>query len=135
MTKRILIVEDEADVAQTFADVLEGAGYHTLRASNGLEGLEHLRTGGRPSLILLDVSMPVLDGWGFRREQQLMPGGTTVPVMVITADSDAGRKAAALGAQGWLRKPCGVRALLDEVYRLCGPPEGEAPGMRRAAGA
>jgi CheY-like chemotaxis protein len=134
MTKRILIVEDEADVAQTFAEVLEVAGYQTLRAANGLEGLEHLRTGGWPSLIVLDVSMPVLDGWGFRREQQLMPGGTAIPVLVVTADPDGRSKASALGAHGCLRKPCTVRALLDEVQRLCGPPEDEAARLNRAAG-
>jgi len=127
MTKQILIVEDEADVAGPLAEVLEAAGYGTQTARNGLEALEHLQRGNHPDLIILDLMMPVLDGWGFRREQQLLKDAASIPVVVLTANGDAHRKASAIKAHGYINKPCSIQSLLREVERLCGP-AGEEPG-------
>ena len=70
MAKRILIVEDDVDLAQLVAETLEIAGYSTAIAANGAEALEHLRMDERPDLIMLDLMMPVMDGWKFREEQR-----------------------------------------------------------------
>jgi len=135
MQKKILIVDDEAEIAETIGEVLQAAGYDTASAANGLEALERLRTGPHPDLILLDLSMPVLDGWGFRREQQAMPDLAAIPVVVVTADGDARRKATSLQADGFLRKPCSIRALLDEIERHLPPPGGGSMDLGKASGA
>jgi CheY-like chemotaxis protein len=119
---RVLIVEDEPDVAEVVADVLEAGGYAPLIAGNGHEALELLRGGYRPHLIILDMMMPVVDGRAFRREQQRIPEIADIPVVLLTADGHTAQKAAAIGAHGYLTKPIGIQALLGEVRRHCDPP-------------
>jgi two-component system, chemotaxis family, chemotaxis protein CheY len=81
----ILVVDDEADVRESLSFILELNGYDVISAANGLEALEHLRTGIRPRLILLDLMMPVMDGWefweGLRTNQEL----ESIPVIIMTA--------------------------------------------------
>ncbi len=123
MTKSVLIVEDDDELARLEAEVVEAGGYVAVVARNGLEALEHLRKRTHPDLILLDMSMPVMDGWEFRREQQKLPRIAAIPVVVLTADGDPRLKSASIGAQGHLEKPVGIEALLGEVERLCGAPD------------
>ncbi len=73
MAKLILIVEDDVDVAESVADVLQSAGYSTAIAGNGREALDHLQKNNHPDLILLDMMMPVMDGWQFRRSNESYP--------------------------------------------------------------
>ena len=123
MAKFILIVEDDADVAQSVAEVLEISGYGTAIAANGQEALDHLRTNDRPDLILLDMMMPVMDGWQFRQEQRMLPAFASIPVVIVTADGDARRKAASIEAAGYIVKPVTIDGLLDVVERVCGVPD------------
>jgi CheY-like chemotaxis protein len=123
MAKLILIVEDELDVARLLTEILEAEGYRTAIAANGCEALNHLRTNGHPDLILLDMMMPVMDGWKFREEQQKLPALASIPVVIVTADGDARGKAAAIHAAGHVGKPLRIESLLDEVERICGLPE------------
>ncbi len=104
------------------ADVLDAAGYQTAIAGDGLAALDQLRGGLRPALILLDMSMPVLDGFGFRAEQTRSPDIAAIPVIALTADGDARRKAHSIGADGYLVKPVAIDALLAEVARVGGEP-------------
>jgi CheY-like chemotaxis protein len=122
LTKRILIVEDDADLAAVVADVLEVAGYDVATAAHGREAVDRLRSGLLPELILLDLMMPVMDGWEFRAEQTLIPGASAIPVIALTADGDAKHKAVKLDAAGYLAKPVAMQRLLAEVERICGPP-------------
>jgi CheY-like chemotaxis protein len=122
LPKLILIVEDDVDLAQLSAEVLEAAGYRTAIAANGAEALNHLRTDNQADLILLDMMMPVMDGWKFREEQRKFPALTSIPVVVVTADGDARGKAASIEAEGHLAKPITIDKLLDEVERVCGLP-------------
>jgi CheY-like chemotaxis protein len=115
-----LIVEDDIDVLQSLADVLDAEGFDTARASNGRQAIDYLRAGNRPELILLDMMMPIMNGWEFRQEQLRTAGAEDIPVVVLTADGEPRRKAAALHAQGHLAKPVGVDALLQEIDRVCG---------------
>jgi len=124
MTKLILIVEDDLDVAQVVAEVLEAAGYCTAIAANGCEALDHLRKNSHPDLILLDMMMPVMNGWQFREEQRKLPAFDSIPVVIVTADGDARGKAAAIRAAGHVAKPVTIDRLLDAVERVCGVPEG-----------
>jgi CheY-like chemotaxis protein len=119
--KQILIVEDDRDVAQAIADVLEQEGYSTALFANGREALDYLRRGNRPDLILLDLMMPVMDGWEFRRQQEATPELAAIPVVAVSADGNIERKASTLHADGALAKPATIDALLDEVERVCGP--------------
>jgi CheY-like chemotaxis protein len=122
----VLIVEDDGDFAQLLADVVEAGGHRAAVARNGHEALEYLRNGNRPTVILLDLAMPVMDGWEFRREQQKLPEIAAIPVVVLTAEEDARQKAAAIHAQGHLGKPVSVEELLGEVDRLCEPADAQA---------
>jgi CheY-like chemotaxis protein len=121
--KSVLVVEDDTDVGLALVEVLEAGGFRAHVAGNGLRALEYLRTGKRPSLILLDMMMPVMDGWQFRRAQQQLPQIADIPVVVLTADGEPQQKAAALKAHGHIRKPASIEALLGEVERICGQPE------------
>jgi CheY-like chemotaxis protein len=115
----ILVVDDDPDLASTVGDVLQMAGYAVAIAGNGLEAIELLRGGARPELILLDMMMPVMDGWGFRAEQAKVPGAADIPVIALTADGDAKRKAESIRADGALGKPVAIRPLLAEIERVC----------------
>jgi CheY-like chemotaxis protein len=123
MPKRILIVEDDVDVAQSVAEVLEASGYCTAITANGREALDHLQTNTHPDLILLDMMMPVMDGWQFREEQRKLPALDAIPVVIVTADGDARGKAARVRAAGHVGKPVTIDSLLDEVERICGVPD------------
>jgi CheY-like chemotaxis protein len=109
----VLVVDDDPDILEAICDILEGEGYRVSRARHGLEALEKVRQ-ERPSLILLDLMMPVMDGMAFAhalREQKLDEG---VPIVVISADGNP-QKAASIGARGFLAKPFDIQALLDHV--------------------
>src|SRR5512132_4356371 len=96
--KRILIVEDDVDVRDALMQVLEFEGYRVTGASNGEEALAALRAGGRPSLILLDLMMPVMNGSQFRAAQLADRALAAIPVIVLSADAGLEEKASRLGA-------------------------------------
>jgi CheY-like chemotaxis protein len=121
--KLILVVEDDPDLAQLVGEVLESAGYRTAIAGNGVEALDQLRANTHPDLILLDMMMPVMDGWTFREEQCKEPALASIPVVAVTADGDARGKAAAIQAAGYVTKPITIDSLLDAVERVCGLPD------------
>jgi CheY-like chemotaxis protein len=115
----VLIVEDDPDIAETLAQMLEDRGYRAETASNGREALERLRRPPEPLLILLDLTMPVMDGREFRRVQLETPQLASIPVVVLTADATADRHSA-MSAAGWLIKPIALDTLMDTVARYCG---------------
>jgi CheY-like chemotaxis protein len=115
----ILIVEDDHDIREALAEALERAGYRTAGAGNGQEAYDFLlATQELPSLILLDLMMPVMDGWGFREQQLKHVRWKEIPVLVITAGGNAAQKAANMRAQGWLQKPIPLDTLLKAVKEL-----------------
>src|SRR5215510_5543427 len=81
----VLIVEDDADLREMMAQLLSLEGFQTAAVANGREALEYLQGGEAPHLILLDLMMPVMDGWEFRRQQQADPSLSRVPVIVLSA--------------------------------------------------
>lgn len=115
----LLVVEDDQDIRHALALVLESEGYRVVGVANGQEGLDHLRRGERPCVILLDLMMPVMDGWEFRAQQTGDPSLAPIPVIVISADSKVPQKAAALGAAAYLKKPIDFDALIEAVRRYC----------------
>ena len=118
---RVLIIEDDEAISEAIASLLEDCGYSAICAADGRGGLEALRSGSKPSLILLDMAMPGMNGWRFREEQMKDPGLAEIPVVVFTADSRAEERARELGAAGWLRKPVDPLRLLSTVEKLCTP--------------
>jgi len=118
----VLIIEDDEAISEAIASLLEDCGYRAIRASDGRRGLEALRgEEEKPSLILLDMAMPGMNGWRFREEQMKDAGISGIPVVVFTADSGAEERARELGAAGWLRKPVDPSRLLATVEKHCGP--------------
>jgi CheY-like chemotaxis protein len=111
----ILVVEDDARVLEAITEFLETVGYAVSSARNGKEALDHAR-GERPSLILLDLSMPVMDGWEFLRRRGAEPSLAEVPVIVVSALVSATPE----GADGFLSKPIDIGRLLAMLDRYCG---------------
>jgi CheY-like chemotaxis protein len=120
----VLVVDDEVDIRTAMTEVLEEEGYEVYAAGDGQEGLDRLRE-KQPSVILLDLMMPGMSGWEFRRAQQREPEVSDIPVIVLTAMG----RAPFIEAQSFLEKPFDLDTLLDEVRRLT---SGDAE--RRAAG-
>lgn len=114
----ILLIEDDAAIRETITDVLSDEGYRIASASNGREGLVHLAGGPLPSLIILDVMMPVMDGIEFRRRQVSDPRTAHVPVVVMSAAVNLQAIATDLSA-AYLRKPIGLKDLLRIVKENC----------------
>jgi CheY-like chemotaxis protein len=113
--KTILVVEDDPATREALGLILGSAGFGVLGAPNGQEALGLLRSGPYPDLILLDLMMPVMDGWQFRREQTRDPALAAIPVVVLSADGNVRQKASALGAAGYLQKPVEVENLLETI--------------------
>ncbi|HWO14413.1 MAG TPA: response regulator [Polyangiaceae bacterium] len=119
----VLVVDDDEDIRLAMYDTLEAEGYQVLLAEDGQDALTKLRSASEPpSLILLDLMMPNLDGSGFCAEQQGDPGLAGIPVVIVSADSHVKQKAAALGVAGSLVKPVRIADLLATIERFSHAP-------------
>lgn len=114
--KTILIVEDEKDILFTLKEFLESENYHILVAENGFEAMQLLKTSGIPDLILLDMKMPVMNGWEFAIEF-LDKHDHQSPIVVITAAADAEQRAKDISAVGWVEKPFDLDVLLKTIKK------------------
>jgi CheY-like chemotaxis protein len=112
----ILVVDDDVDIRNTVAGILEDEGYRVARAGNGQEALTYLTApdAPRPALILLDMMMPIMDGATFRERQQQRPELATIPILTFTA---FGTPAEVSWATGRLSKPLRLEALLTMVAK------------------
>jgi CheY-like chemotaxis protein len=113
----VLIVEDDVDLREMMAQLLAIEGFGAATASNGREALDYLARGDRPGVILLDLMMPVMNGWEFRREQKLKPELADVPVIVLSALDP--RRADDVDAVAFLKKPLDFDRLLQLVRQHC----------------
>jgi CheY-like chemotaxis protein len=121
MKAKILVVEDERGQREALAEVLSRLGYEVQCAANGSEALELMRhSESLPGLILLDLIMPVMDGWQFRAAQRKDRALADVPVVVLSALDDTAKKNVQDGAAAFLSKPLRWQALLPVVERFCG---------------
>jgi CheY-like chemotaxis protein len=118
-TRKILVVDDDSDVRGALAVLLDTAGYAVVEAGHGREALELLRGESRFALILLDLFMPEMNGWAFLAEQVSDPTLALVPVIVISADPDAAKRAKTPGVVARLAKPVEFDQLLDIVRQHC----------------
>jgi two-component system, chemotaxis family, chemotaxis protein CheY len=114
-TDMVLVVDDDPVILATIAEILTGEGYATLTAQNGVEALQQFER-NHPRLVLLDMRMPVFDGFGFARMVQ--ESRPDLKIIAMTASEDASRWAEQINADGYLPKPFDIEQLLDEVRRV-----------------
>jgi CheY-like chemotaxis protein len=114
---RILLVEDDPTLRETLAEVLGDEGHDVRAAAHGDEALDHL-DGWVPDLILLDVMMPTMDAFEFRRRQRQLGIAPGAPTLVISATPDIEAAAARLEADAWIAKPFLLDEVVDTVDRL-----------------
>ena len=115
----VLIVEDDADLREMMAQLLTLEGFQSETVANGRDALKYLQEGPRPDLILLDLMMPVMDGWEFRKRQQSDPSLADVPVIVLSALDQAQARTSDLDGVAFLKKPLDFDRLLELVRRHC----------------
>ena len=120
MPRPVLVVEDHSDTRQLIQDLLTSENIPSVAAEDGQRALA-LLPAARPCLILLDLSMPVMDGWRFREEQQRRPERelASIPVVILSALHDCKEHAARLGAVGVFEKPIDFERLLALVHTYC----------------
>jgi two-component system chemotaxis response regulator CheY len=115
MQPNILVIDDDPAILATVADILRDEGYTVQTAANGAEGLAAVER-SPPMCVLLDMRMPVLDGWGFARA--LRDRGLNLPIVVMTAAQDVRRWAQEIGASHYLAKPFELLDLIAVVEQL-----------------
>ncbi len=117
--QQILIVEDDADLGSSLSHTLEDEGRSVALAENGAAAIRYLETHSPPRLILLDLTMPVMDGWRFRTLQESDPRWSAIPVIVLSGLTDRTRSAPV--TNGILRKPVDLARLLKAVDQFLDP--------------
>jgi CheY-like chemotaxis protein len=121
MPAQVLVVDDDSAVRRAVARFLRAEGIDVLEASNGEEGLTRLRQAPDVSAVLLDLRMPIMDGWTFRREQRLDPSIAKIPVVIMSgADVDRFNELEAAAA---FEKPVQMSEVAVVLHKLCGLPE------------
>jgi CheY-like chemotaxis protein len=113
----VLVVEDDADLREMMEQLLHLEGFATLTAPNGLEALNLLNAGAPVKVILLDLMMPVMDGWEFRRRQRADPKLANIPVVVMSAID--GDRLNEIQPVATFRKPLAFGRMIDLLQRLC----------------
>ncbi|MGK5084580.1 response regulator [Bdellovibrionota bacterium FG-1] len=117
--KLILIVEDDAAIVMVISEILKIEGYSVVAASDGEQGINYLRMAMElPSLVLLDLRMPVKDGYYFRQEQAADPRLAGVPVILMSADGQLDTFQINIESERRIRKPLDIKALLAAVRRF-----------------
>ena len=116
--KTILIVEDDPYICSSLKEFFEENEYQVFVALNGLEALNILKTSITPSLILLDLMMPVMDGFQFRENQLADQNLKHIPVVVMSADGNLGEKNAKTTAHEYIKKPFDIFNLLTIVEKI-----------------
>lgn len=118
MSKKILVVEDDSSIRELLVELLQSEGYDVASAVNGLEGLKFLQTQNNPDLILIDLMMPVMDGYSFRSEQLKNPDWAKIPVVVMSAEANAKEKMRSYDISAFLSKPVELETILKTVEQF-----------------
>ena len=119
MTKRILIIEDQEDNRAILRDLLSGAGFELIEAVNGEEGVK-LAQSERPDLILMDIQLPIIDGYEATRQIRAIDDLKSIPIIAVTSYALSGDEAKTrdAGCNGYVAKPFSPRQLLAKVREL-----------------
>ena len=116
----ILVVDDDDDFREALAEILTTAGYPAEEAENGEVALRRVAAEA-PGLVLLDLKMPVLDGWGVVERMRKDPRTAHVPILILSAYGFEW-ESELLGAQGYVPKSVGMEEILERIRRIAGPP-------------
>lgn len=117
-TKKILVIEDDQYIRESIEMILESEGYHFISADNGKVALEKLCTMSElPSLILLDLMMPVMDGFQFRKELEKDSHLNKIPVVVMSADGQINNKQKQVDCVHYLKKPLELDDVVNSVQQ------------------
>ena len=116
---RVLVIEDNDATRESLVMLLREEGFEADGVGNGLEALRELRAGYDACLILLDLFMPIMDGWAFRFEQRKDPSLAEVPVVVLTATVNPQQEAVRVGAIAGMQKPLDLPTLMQLVADHC----------------
>jgi CheY-like chemotaxis protein len=115
--RRVLVVDDEMPIRSAAMHILRRAGYQVDTAVNGSDGLAQLRQSPADA-VLLDMKMPVLDGFGFLKAYRADPGLRQTAVVIMSADDQLERRGLEMGATRFVRKPFGVADLLEILQEV-----------------
>jgi CheY-like chemotaxis protein len=120
----VLYVEDDIDLRDSIAMALEAEGFRVVGAANGQTGLDYLRSDEHTCLVLLDLMVPVMDGWQFMAEKTRDPALAPIPVVIVSGHASVPQQARVLKASGYLVKPIDIERLISITHRYClgGPP-------------
>jgi CheY-like chemotaxis protein len=113
----VLVVDDDPGVLEVLVELLGSEGMEVRTAANGLDGLREMRLEPNPSAVLLDLHMPVMDGYQFRAEQLRDPALRAIPVILYSGHHDVGEAAARMGIEGYFQKPIDIRRILGLLGR------------------
>ncbi|MGE0734390.1 MAG: response regulator [Alphaproteobacteria bacterium] len=129
MTHRILVVEDQEDNKQILRDLLGSVGIELVEADNGQAAIE-MAEAHKPDLILMDIQLPVMDGYEATRRIKAIPALKSIPIIVVTSYALSGdeTKARAAGCDAYVTKPYSPRQLLAAIRRFLPQDSGPAPG-------
>jgi len=117
-TARILLVEDDPDIADAMVEILRDGGHEVVPARNGSEALSKLEVDPLPDLIFLDLMMPKMDGAEFRQTQLQSPRLKNIPVVLCSAVHNLSARAQSLGIAAWLLKPTTPDKVLEAVQQF-----------------
>ena len=119
MSKRVLAVDDSTTMRQMLQHCLAGAGFDVVLAEDGADGVEKLKE-SNPDVVITDINMPVMDGFEFIETVRGGDFSARLPILVLTTESDAAKKARArdAGATGWIVKPFDPEKLIGAVNRV-----------------
>ena len=116
--KRVLVVDDDPDIRELLFTALEDEGFEVVPAGNGQEALSIIKT-FRPDVIVLDLMMPVMDGWQFANELRARDeGDEEIPIVLLSAARDLKTHAKALAAADIIEKPFDLSELLPKIARV-----------------
>ncbi len=115
--KKILLVEDDLSIRELLVEIFENEGYQVSSSLNGLEGIKSLQT-ETPDLIVMDIMMPVMDGYAFRKEMLADPKSSSIPLLALSAQTQSIEKLADYGITNFIKKPLELDELLEAVRNL-----------------
>jgi CheY-like chemotaxis protein len=120
---RVLLVDDYSDAREMYGEYLEYSGYDVIEAANGMEALQRALA-DKPDIILMDLSLPVMDGWEATRRLKADERTAGIPVVALTGHALAGMSEGArqAGCDAFVTKPCLPEDLVREIQRVLDPP-------------